>query len=163
MTPKDVLENAVDPALALLDRVAGVRPSQEARVLLMAIAGQESAWQYRVQIGGPAHSFWQFEKSGGVHGVLHHPSSSANIRDVCADLGVSCDETTIYQRMAEPEGDVLPGCMARLLLWTDPAPLPAVGDVDHAWNFYERNWRPGAPHPEGWPARYAIARGLVNA
>ncbi len=83
--------------------------------------------------------------------------------DVCAELGVTCDEETVYQRMAQAEGDVLSACMARLLLWTDPSPLPAVGDVNHAWDFYQRNWRPGAPHPEVWPARYGTAMGLVNA
>ncbi len=162
MIPKEILINAIDPALALLDRLGGIKPSQEARLEMLAIAGQESAWQYRQQIGGPAHSFWQFEKGGGVYGVLHHPASKDKIKDICAELGVTCDADTIYELMAKPEGDVLSACMARLLLWTDPAPLPAVGDVDHSWAFYQRNWRPGAPHPDVWPGRYGTAMGLVQ-
>jgi hypothetical protein len=159
MTPKDILTIAVDPALTLL-ATHGVKSDDRARVELMAIAGQESAWQYRQQVGGPAHSFWQFEKGGGVAGVLGHPASRDKIKAVCADLGVPCDAESVYQAMID--NDVLAACMARLLLFTDPAPLPNVGEVQAGWDYYERNWRPGAPHPEAWPGRYGTAMGLVN-
>jgi hypothetical protein len=47
--------------------------SNEAIVMLLAIGLQESRFQHREQIGGPAVSFWQAEKSGGmVRGVLNH-------------------------------------------------------------------------------------------
>lgn len=160
MTPKDILVDAIDPAHALLERLAGVKSDDRARLLSLAIAGQESAWQYRVQIGGPARSFWQFEKGGGVVGVLTHPASRDKIKAICAELGVPCDATTVYHDMAD--NDILAACMARLLLYTDPAPLPALGAVDQAWEYYERNWRPGAPHPEVWPGRYGTAMGLVK-
>ncbi len=161
MTPKDILVQAVDPALAILAKL-GVQSDDRARVLMMAIAGQESAWQYRQQVGGPAHSFWQFEEGGGVVGVLHHPASRDKIVAACAELGVPCTADSIYGLMATPEGDVLSACMARLLLFTDPAPLPNVGEVMAGWDYYQRNWRPGAPHPEVWPGRYGTAMGLVN-
>lgn len=159
LTPKDILVEAIDPALALLAR-SGVASDARARVMMLAIAGQESAWQYRVQIGGPAHSFWQFEKGGGVAGVLHHPASKGRIAAACAELGVPCDAESVYHAMID--NDVLAACMARLLLYTDPAPLPDLGEVMAGWDYYQRNWRPGAPHPEVWPGRYGTALGLIN-
>lgn len=160
ISPKDILVDAIDPAHALLQRLAGVKSDDRARVLSLAIAGQESAWQHRLQIGGPARSFWQFEKGGGVVGVLTHPSSRDKIKAVCAELGVSCDVSTVYHDMAN--NDILAASMARLLLYTDPAALPAVGEVEAGWQYYLRNWRPGMPHPEAWPGRYGTAMGLVN-
>lgn len=159
MTPKDILVDAVEPALALLAK-QGVFSDDRARVLIMAIFGQESAWQYRQQIGGPAHGLGQFEKGGGVVGVLTHPASRDKIKAVCAELAVPCDAESVYEALVV--NDVLAAVMARLLLWTDPAPLPAVGDVQGSWEYYRRNWRPGAPHPDMWPARYGTAMGLVN-
>jgi hypothetical protein len=161
MTPKELLVSAIDPAHALLEHLSGVKSDDRARVLSLAIAGQESAWQHRLQIGGPARSFWQFEKGGGVTGVLRHPASRDKIKAVCAALGVPCDVATVYREMADD--DVLAACMARLLLYTDPAALPAVGDEAAGWAYYLRNWRPGKPHPETWPARYATAKGLIRA
>lgn len=160
MTPKSLLTDAIDPALALLANVAGVKSDARARLLVLAIAGQESAWQYRRQIGGPARSFWQFEKGGGVHGVLTHPASAEKIRKVCAEIEVPCDDATVYDAMAWH--DVLGASMARLLLFTDPAELPSVGDVNAGWVYYQRNWRPGAPHPDVWAGRYGTAMGLVR-
>lgn len=161
MTPKDLLVQAVDPACALLARF-GVPSDDRARVLMMAIAGQESAWAARLQVPiAYARSFWQFERGGGVAGVLSHSASSTHIRAACAELLVPCDVSTVYEAMAWH--DVLAACMARLLLWTDPAALPAVGEVEAGWDYYRRNWRPGAPHPEMWPARYGTAMGLVNS
>lgn len=160
MTPKDILVDAVEPALAMLAK-QGVFSDDRARVLLMAIAGQESAWQYRQQIGGPAHSFWQFEYGGGVVGVLTHRASRDKIKAVCAELGVPCDAESVYEAMVE--NDMLAAAMARLLLWTDPASLPAVGAVQAAWEYYERLWRPGAPHPEAWSGRYKTAVDVVDS
>lgn len=160
MTPKELLNNAINPALALLEKVASIKPSDEARVIMLAIAGQESAWTHRVQIGGPAHSFWQFELGGGVVGVVRHPSTRDKIKAVCDELGVLCAAGSIYQEMTN--NDVLAACMARLLLWTDAAALPAVGEEQSAWDYYLRNWRPGLPHPEAWPARYAKAVEVVK-
>jgi hypothetical protein len=51
--------------------------------------------------------------------------------------------------------DVLAAAFARLLLWTDPEPLPAVGEVQRAWALYLRTWRPGKPHRQTWDALYA--------
>ncbi len=164
MEPKAFLHDIVDPGLKFLSDTVGIPVTDQARVLVMAIAGQESNWTHRVQIGGPAHSFWQFEKGGGVAGVLSHPASKSKIEAVCAALGVHCDTSTVYQEMIN--NDNLACSMARLLLLTDPAALPAMGDVDVAWQYYLRNWRPGMPHPEAWPSKYRASReamGTVSA
>lgn len=158
MTPKSLLTNAIDPALALLDATTQIKPDDRARVLVLAIAGQESAWQYRLQVGGPARSFWQFEEGGGVAGLFS--VCPTKLKVVCYELAIPFNQADVFEAMAW--NDVLAAAMARLLLWTDPAPLPDVGDVQAGWNYYEKLWRPGAPHPEIWPARYGTAMGLVK-
>lgn len=159
MDPK-ILYYDVMRTMASLEGWAGVKSDDRALVLLMAIAGQESAWAARKQVGGPARSYWQFEKGGGVAGVLSHAASKARIAAVCAQIDIPCDTATVYEAMAW--NDTLAACMARLLLLTDPRPLPALGDQEAAWRYYLDNWRPGMPHPQTWPARYAKAMGVVG-
>lgn len=155
LNPVNVLKYNINPALALLDQLCGIEPTDEARVMCVAIAGQESNWEARLQYSGPARSLWQFEKGGGVHGVLTHAASKDPIRAFCDALGIPCDEATVYEAMAW--NGLLGAAMARLLLLTDAAPLPSIGMCDQAWEYYERNWRPGAPHPEVWPDKYGVA------
>ena len=72
MTLTEVLRLAIEPALLLLP---ARMESAEATVMLLAIGLQESRLEHRRQIKGPARSFWQAEKGGGmVHGVLRHPA-----------------------------------------------------------------------------------------
>jgi hypothetical protein len=152
MTPDIFLQRIVDPTLQFMsDSVAiAIQISDKARVLLMTIAGQESNWAARRQIGGPARSYWQFEKGGGVAGlfqIMPRPLSA-----VCTSLDIPFDPAVVFEAMAW--NDTLACAMARLLLWSDPAALPAVGDKDAGWQYYLRNWRPGAPHPDVWPGLY---------
>ncbi len=51
---------------------------------------------------------------------------------------------------------------ARLLLFTDPRPLPALGNPQAAWDYYVRNWRPGKPHRDTWDALYAKALATIR-
>lgn len=127
--------------------------------MLLAIALQESRIQHRVQVGGPAHGYWQFESGGGVKGVLAHPSSSQLARSICYELNYNADQPTIYAKITD--NDLLACVFARLLLFTDPKPLPSLGDQNGAWEYYRRNWRPGKPHPQTWPGRYAEAMGTT--
>ena len=105
-----------------------------------------------------AGAFWQFEEGGGVAGVFR--VAPLSLKAVCDSLYIPFDQSTVFEAMAW--NDVLAAAMARLLLWSDAADLPVVGDVNGAWAYYQRNWRPGAPHPDLWPARYGTAMGLVN-
>lgn len=152
LNPENVLRYNINPALAFLEG-EGIAATDEARVMVLAIAGQESDWEARKQVGGPARSLWQFEKGGGVDGVFR--LAWAPLEAFCLALAIPCDESTVFEAMAW--NNALGACMARLLLWTDAAPLPAIGRTQQAWEYYERTWRPGAPHPEAWPEKYQTA------
>lgn len=158
MNLADVLSNAVEPALRLLPPHMD---SPKARVMMLAIGLQESRFRHRKQLGGgPANSFWQMERRGGVAGVCRHPMSRDLMRKVCTALDCEFDITAVWERLATD--DVLGAAAARLLLWTDAAPLPEIGQAQQAWDYYQRVWRPGKPHPETWHALYAQALDAVQ-
>jgi hypothetical protein len=152
MTPDIFLGRIVEPTLQWVAASPGlgIAASDSARVLVMAIAGQESRWTARRQVGGPARSYWQFEQGGGVAGLFR--VTPRQLGTVCAACDVTFDAATVFEAMAWH--DTLACAMARLLLWTDPAPLPAVGDRDASWQYYLDLWRPGVPHPESWGGVY---------
>lgn len=150
MKPDLFLSAIVDPTLKWLASSLKIPVNDQARVLVMTIAGQESAWKYRRQIGGPARSFWQFERHGGVAEVFQKQPDKLSA--VCAVAEIPFDPDTVYEAMAW--NDLLACSMARLLLWGDPAPLPALGDKEGAWDTYILNWRPGAPHHDTWSGLY---------
>lgn len=154
MTPSEFNHTVLTPGLAFLrQHVPSMPLGRDVQVLMLAIAGQESNWSARVQGGGgPAHGFWQYERAGGVRGVLTHPATKLLIGDICIILKLKPLEWPVWTQMAKPEGDTLSVCMARLLLWTDPAPIPACEDYDATWDYYERNWRPGKPRRDAWDA-----------
>lgn len=136
--------------------------SPEARVMLYAIGLQESRFTHRFQVvqgkpdaKGPARGFWQFERGGGCKGVAEHPASRYWMAKVCAEHNVQFNATSIWN--AIETDDVLAAAAARLLLFTDPKKLPAVGDEKAAWNLYIRTWRPGKPHLKTWAELYAEA------
>lgn len=128
--------------------------SQPARNLIAAIGYQESNFQFRKQIKGPARGFWQFELGGGVKGVMTHHSTKEEAKRIARIREVDFIPENIY--LALEYDDILAACFARLLLWTDPKPMPIT--QEDAWQYYLRNWRPGKPHPERWPDCYR--RGL---
>lgn len=146
-----VLAAAINPALELLP----ILPSDEVRVMLLAIGRQESDFATRQQFGGPAHGFWQNEKGGMVRGVLKSPRTSHMAVTLCASRGVAPTEEAVYDALLD--FDVLAAGIARLGLWADLEPLPELGDVNGAWECYLRNWRPGHPRRETWDKKYAMA------
>lgn len=149
--PKSVIESGLRYLPAKFDSIA-------ARVMLHAIGLQESGFNARRQYNnGPAAGFWQFERGGGVTGVLRHPASAQHARMLCMKMGVTPEPLTIWTALQE--NDDLAVCFARLLLWTDNAPLPAAltSNADRGWDYYVRNWRPGKPHPKAWPAHWRTA------
>lgn len=164
MTPSEALDRAINPALALLPPAM---TSDAARVMLLAIALQESRFTARRQLvgnpprpTGPAKSFWQAEQGGGmVHGVRLHPATSQIAAQLYAQRGVPATDRAIWD--AIERDDILAAALARLLLWTDPGRLPAVGDPQAGWACYDRVWRPGQPHPETWPELHARAVAAV--
>jgi hypothetical protein len=150
------------PARAwFLANVPGVPCTDNSDVLMLAIAGQESAWTFRHQVGGPAVGFWQFEKGGGIQGVLTHPASRNAANAACQAAGVLPNANDVYNALPLPQFDTLAFAFARLLLWTDSTPLPNRADVNEGWNYYNRNWRPGAPHPSVWAGLHQQANTTV--
>jgi hypothetical protein len=150
MSPRNFMLRVIEPGLAL---VPGYMACDQSRVLLMAIAGQESNWSARAQSGdGGALGYWQFQQDG-VAGVLDGVASGAVLRSIIATLDVP--QTSVWSALQY--NDPLACAVARLCLWNDPAALPAIGEIDGAWDYYVRNWRPGKPDRSRWDAAYATA------
>lgn len=150
-SPREIISGPYAQCLPII----GVKDSMEARVMVLAIGLQESRFTHRRQVGGPARGFWQFERGGGVVGVLSHDSSKKRAAALCAARNVSATSSEVYPALEFD--DVLAAGFARLLLLTDPRPLPAVGAVDEAWEYYLRTWRPGKPHVRTWRPLYEQA------
>jgi hypothetical protein len=152
VTPDTFYTRIVSPTLDYMAASPSINVpvTDAARVLVMAIAGQESRWAARQQAGGPAHGYWQFEQGGGVAGLFGHPATKLKLGTVCASWDIIYDPAIVYEAIIWH--DPLACAMARLLLYSDPAPLPAYWDKIESWKYYQRTWRPGAPHPETWSA-----------
>ena len=159
MTPSDLLTNVVCPTLAkLAERWGDHIDSQAARLLLTAIAIQESGLRTRVQDdNGPGHGLWQFEPEG-VADVMKHPVSGPVVDWWLHPAGVTESRTPgmVYDLLGVAPDDI--ACvLARALLLTDPKPLPDIGDEEGAWLYYQRNWRPGKPDRARWTESYHAA------
>lgn len=157
-TPDQALAQVIVPTFQHL--LPGKFDSQQARVLVLAIMIQESGLRTRQQDGGPARGLAQFEQAGGIRGVLEHPASRPYARAVCGLRAVAPVSSDVYAAFLSD--DLLACAFSRLLLWTDAAPLPAMGDAEGAWAYYVNNWRPGKPRPSDWPANYAAALEAVG-
>lgn len=156
-TAREILIGPMAEAKRLLPTVPF---SANACILLLATGLQESKLAYRRQLGnGPARGLWQFERGGGVKGVLTHPASAGLAISLADARGVA--PTAAAAWAALEMDDVLAAGFARLLYWTDPSRVPDRSDVDGAWDMYLRNWRPGKPHPATWAAHHASAVATV--
>lgn len=159
MTPADFLRDIMRPAAAWTERVVGERSGPEALRFLLTVALQESACRHRYQElqgggVGAARGWWQFEQGGGVTGVLRHPASRAKALALCQAANVRPEAAAVWRALEGHDG--LAYGFARLLLLTDPYPIPS--EQDAAWTCYAvRLWRPGRPHPEVWPANWQAA------
>ena len=152
-----IIGTIIEPASKLLPHM----DSPKARILTLAIGFQESRFEHRRQIDGPARGFWQFEQGGGVKGVLTHKASAYDAVKVCYARGVGSSTKDVYERLEHD--DILACCFARLLLFTDPRSLPMIGDTDSAWAYYLHNWRPGKPHRQTWDEMYERGHNLLMA
>ena len=160
MTPNLFAEIALAPALRLLPPVMD---TPAARAQLLATALQESRLDHRRQVGGPAHGYFQFEKGGGVRGVLTHASTYQQARQICVLLDVDQTgdlENEVYEAVVY--NDILACVFARLLLWTLPSSLPARGAAPEGWNQYVAAWRPGKPHRSTWDIYFHSAWEIVE-
>lgn len=140
--------------------------SPEASSLLICIALQESGLRARRQMlengkqwweskPGPANGLWQFERDGGVRGVMRHAAASAIVLPVIDALLYPRDPYAVHEALIH--NDVLACVLARALLYSVPESLPGPNDPTKGWSQYVSAWRPGKPHPEVWPENYRIA------
>ena len=167
-----VLTETIRPVLDYLWAEHRVPNGPAAEAMMVAIGLQESRFLHRDQIVpgkppgqiGPATGFWQFERNGGVAAVMSHALTADIARRVSAAAGVAWDRDAIWRSFTKPEGDQLAAAFARLLLFADPAPLPApsAASEDAAWACYLRNWRPGKPNRETWGRFWATALAVIR-
>lgn len=163
MTLDQVIAKILNPGLAQLPLAMD---TPKARLMMLTIGLQESKFKDRAQVlngggKGPARGFWQFERGGGVKGVMNHHATTGHAHRLCAERGVAWDASVIWAKL---ETDDLLACgFARLLLYSDPKPLPSIDDVNAAWDLYaERTWRPGKPHRSTWDGYHAAARNALG-
>jgi hypothetical protein len=151
LTPPPPVVKAVNTALSQLPNAMD---TPDARVMIYAIGLQESLFKHRRQVinkggklvpEGPAKGYWQFERGGGCRGVLERWSTRDLARTLCVAHGVHATPQALWDALEH--NDVLAASIARLLLWTDPKPLPKrneAGAEEAGWAYYLRTWRPGA-------------------
>ncbi|MBO1856818.1 hypothetical protein J4G52_25090 [Burkholderia cenocepacia] len=156
MTLDDVVSSILEPALAVLPTRFD---TPQARVMLLAIGLQESGFMREDQVGGPARSYWQFEING-VKAVMSFAGTAALSQLVARHAGIQFDAHVIYSAL--DHNDQLACQFARLLLWSAPGPLPALGASDAAWALYQSCWRPGKPRPADWLSNYQQALATVS-
>lgn len=155
MSPRLFLQRVVEPGLALLP---GYMVSDQARVILMAIAGQETNWAARAQANdGPGRGYWQFEPAT-VAGLATGARTAPLLLSVMSTLDLVGASPHAVIQWHDPMACVV----ARLLIWTDAAALPAVGDANGCWAYYTRLWRPGKPDRMRWLPCYDLARSTVT-
>lgn len=158
LAPRDLIRSVCDQ-LWFDHRIPN---GKQAEAMMIAIGLQESRLLHRDQIVagkapgavGPATGFWQFEKGGGVAGVMQHHLTADIARKAAEASGVPFDRDDIWRSFTKTDGDRLAATFARLLLFTDPRALPPATEAaeEEAYQYYIRNWRPGKPHRETWGA-----------
>ena len=153
---KHILTTIIEPALRILPPMM---TSDAAKAMLLAIGMQESRLTHRKQINGPARGLWQFERGGGVAGVLRHPATQAHAATLCWRCGNAGTTAAVYHQLEHD--DVLAAGFARLLLWTLPGVLPVRGQAEEGWRQYIAAWRPGKPHRHTWDKFYEDAWEVV--
>lgn len=160
MTPQLFLSSIIEPAVIKVAPILGMMDSPRARGLLLKIAGVESAFTDRIQKPvGYAHGFWQCEKYGAVANVLGGITRPPFLK-VCLACGVDPNVTAVFAAIVT--NDALAYAVARLNLWPDPAPLPAIADEAGGWDYYKRIWRPGKPDRHRWAAVHAQVIGILR-
>lgn len=165
ISPQDLLSKIIRPILRGFDQHFGIPHTPDAERVLVTICGQETQFQWTRQVlsdgsPGPATGRWQFEKGGGVRGVMTH-AASKNFAKICVEArGVRWDEAAVWAALEND--DYLACAFARLLMWTDPYAVPT--EEQAAWTMYaDRLWRPGKPHPAAWPSNWSIGTEVTES
>lgn len=154
MTPQTCLTQVIKPALnELPPEMRGKR----AEAMILAIMLQESELAHRRQMGnGPARGLGQFERGGGVRGVLRFGGKvSSEAFRALTRRGIQTTEQAAWEALEKD--DQLAAIFCRLLLWSDWRALPESDKPDDGWAIYNGVWRPGKPHPNKWPGNFRSA------
>lgn len=144
------LHDVLRPGLVSLAAYSNLPPDRAAERFLLAIALQESDAAHRYQHSpahtpGPARGFWQFE-TAGVLGVLTHRSTAQLAEEACRRAHVVHHTASVHRAIEGHDG--LAVALARLLVLTDPRPMPQT--ETQGWDKYIALWRPGRPRLERW-------------
>lgn len=138
----------------------------DAKVQLYATSTQENLTRAprqlikkdgKLQPIGPAAGDYQFEKTGGIRGLINFKSARVQqmLTEVCKARKVAMTADALFDAIQfDP---VLAAALARLLYYTDAGALPKAGAEQYAWDVYLRTWRPGAYQrdPKGLRAKWA--------
>lgn len=163
------LKSDIEAGLALLPDALR---TLDAKVQLYATSIQENPTRAprqlikkdgRLQPIGPAAGDYQFEKTGGIRGLLNFKNDRVQsmLRSVCAARQVPQTIDGLFDGIQTDP--ILAAALARLLYFTDAGALPKAGAEQYAWEVYLRTWRPGAYErdPKGlrakWSKSYAEA------
>lgn len=111
----------------------------------------------KLQPIGPAAGDYQFEKTGGIRGLINFKSARVQqmLVGVCKARKVAVTVDALFDAIqVDP---VLAAALARLLYFTDAGALPEAGAEQYAWEVYLRTWRPGAYErdPKGLRAKWS--------
>ncbi len=162
MSPLDFHKTILVPGLRFLTAATGQKPDginweddEKARVLLLAIAGQETGWRnIEQENGGPGRGPWQLERET-CYEVLHNPVSAIRLRKAVITHWPNPTDLDLYRALlGEPTLSVV---IARLDLFCNSHPLPVISDQNNAWTYYLSTWRPGQPRPGHWADNYHAA------
>lgn len=148
----ELLRSSVIPA-ALSVLPVEMRSPEAAR-LILAIGQQESGYRTRVQVGGPARGWWQFELAG-IAGVMGHPRSRPYLQPAITALGYRYTPTPFGFTQIIEHNDFVACVFARLLLWTLAGPIPTTETA--SWTAYVAAWRPGKPRVDDWATSWAVS------
>jgi peptidoglycan L-alanyl-D-glutamate endopeptidase CwlK len=160
---KEILVNVIDPALAELAAL-GVRATDAARAMLYAAGLQESNLTARFQAmpaasavrKGAGRGLWQM-RPDDVNRVLSGNSTRERSETAANKHVGSVNPHAVWATLEYD--DILAAIFARLMLWPDPAalPAPAAANEQAAWDYYVRCWRPAPPRQQGWAANWRAA------
>lgn len=166
ISPASFLARVVDPGLDWTATNGGVHQGRAAaRQFLLAVAIQETGLEYRAQQvagdptrAGPARGWWQFE-APTIGLLMQHNATAQRLAALCRAAAVRFEQDDIWRAI---EGhDLLACAVARLLLLSDPEPIPVT--ANGAWQCYAvRLWRPGRPRPERWLAAWQAAQAALQ-
>lgn len=159
MTPETCLQQVIKPGLGELP---SEMHGQRAQAMILAIMMQESDLSARRQHNnGPAAGLAQFERGGGIRGVLKFGGkTSREANAALARRRIAPTNQAVWEALQVD--DQLAAIFSRLLLWTDPASLPDSSKPQTALAIYLRVWRPGAYHNGTQSARNKLAEKFVN-